>query len=219
MLMQLSRLTMRGEGPCLDTLAAGCSSLHEFAEALGNAVDARDAATYNHSQEVAEIAQMLACAMGLSREEVMAIHVAGHLHDIGKIGIPDSVLKKKGSLNDLEWLWMRRHPEIGSRILAPVKAFGGEGGVTHIMLCHHERYDGGGYPQGLKGDGIPVGARIIAVADTLSALLQERPYRKGTSFGAALAEIERCAGSQFDPIVVSVLETVRERIGLIFNAK
>lgn len=213
--MQLRPFSRRESDPCVTTHAAACSSLHEFAESLGNTVDAKDADTYNHSQEVAEVAQLLAYAMGMTAEEVEKVHIAGHLHDIGKIGIPDSVLKKEGRLNDAEWLWMRRHPEIGAKILSPVKAFNGEGGITDIILCHHERYDGGGYPQGLKGDAIPRGARIIAVADTLSALLQNRPYRKGTGFDAAIAEIVRCSGSQFDPLVVAALGKVRGEIRTI----
>jgi len=186
--------------------------LHQFAESLGNAVDARDSDTFNHSWEVAELSRLIAEALGLAARQVEIIHLAGHLHDIGKIGIPDTVLKKPGALSSEEWTQMKRHPEIGAEIIRPIEAFASRGGVTEMVLYHHERYDGMGYPQGLKGIAIPLGARIIAVADTLSALLQNRPYRSGTTFEAALAEIRRCAGSQFDPRVVQALESIGDRV-------
>jgi HD-GYP domain-containing protein (c-di-GMP phosphodiesterase class II) len=202
------RFLPREEGECLST----CASLHHLAEALGNAVDARDSQLYRHSRDVAEVSCVLAHAMGLSREEIDVIHIAGHLHDIGKIGIPDAVLKKQGPLDGDEWSWIRRHPGIGAEIVRPVPALNGPGGVADIILCHHERFDGKGYPAGLEGDGIPHGARIVAVADTLSALLRNRSYRVGCSFDLACAEIRRCSGSQFDPVVVKVLEKNRQEV-------
>ncbi len=198
----------REEGECLST----CASLHHLAEALGNAVDARDSQLYRHSRDVAEVSCVLAHAMGLSREEIDVIHIAGHLHDIGKIGIPDAVLKKQGPLDGEEWNWIRRHPGIGAEIVRPVPALTGPGGVADIILRHHERFDGKGYPDGLGDGQIPRGARIVAVADTLSALLRNRSYRAGCSFDLACAEIRRCSGTQFDPVVVRVLEKNRERV-------
>ncbi|TSK05108.1 MAG: HD-GYP domain-containing protein [Geobacter sp.] len=185
--------------------SAGVEQLHQFAESLGHAVDARDQDTFNHSWEVAELSRRIALALGLSAEQAETVHLAGHLHDIGKIGVADNVLKKQGALTDREWLEMKRHPEMGAAIIRPVEAFSGSGGIADMVLCHHERFDGGGYPKGLSGVRIPLGARIIAVADTVSAMMQNRPYRKGTTFEAAAEEIKRCAGTQFDPAVVSAL--------------
>lgn len=193
-------------GECLEREGlAGFGSLHQFAESLGNTVDAKDPLTFNHSQEVALISQALAQAMGIPEGEAVLIHLAGHLHDIGKIGVPDAILKKEGRLSGEEWSWVRKHPEIGARIVRPVTAFTARGGLGDIILHHHEAFDGTGYPCGLGGEDIPLGARIIAVADTLSALLQDRPYRQGTDLERATAEIRRCAGSQFDPAVVEAL--------------
>ena len=194
------------EGP------AGFGSLHQFAESLGNAVDAKDPLTFNHSQEVALISQALAQSMGISEVAAGLIHLAGHLHDIGKIGIPDVILKKEGRLSREEWSWVKTHPEIGARIVRPVTAFTVKGGLGDIILHHHEAFDGSGYPCGLRGEDIPLGARIIAVADTLSALMQDRPYRQGIDLEGATAEIRRCAGSQFDPAVVDVLAATVDRL-------
>lgn len=195
----------------------GKLSLHQLAEALGNAVDARDQATHRHSWEVAEISLHLATTLGLDTTTIEKIHLAGHLHDIGKIGIPDAILKKPGALDTAEWLMMREHPGIGAAIVRPVKAFAEPGGVTKIILHHHERFDGTGYPDELQGTDIPLGARIIAVADTLSAMLQHRTYRQGTSFENACSEISRCAGSQFDPVVVDAFLCSAAAMEIIFN--
>jgi putative nucleotidyltransferase with HDIG domain len=191
--------------------------LHQFAESLGNAVDARDSDTFNHSWEVAEFSRQIAEALGLPERQVETVHLAGHLHDIGKIGIPDSILRKQGALSSEEWLLMKRHPDIGAEIIRPIEAFASRGGVTDMVHFHHERFDGTGYPRGLKGYLIPLGARIIAVADTLSALLQNRPYRSGTTFDAALAEIRRCAGTHFDPEIVLALETIAGQVHEFFQ--
>lgn len=186
--------------------AGETSQLHQFSEALGNAVDARDPNTFRHSAEVAGVSRILAMALGLTTEQSRLVHLAGHLHDIGKIGIPDQVLQKAGPLTTEEWTWMRQHPSIGANILRPVAAFDGSHGVADMVLCHHERFDGRGYPCCLKGEEIPLGARIIAVADTLSALMQDRPYRQSTDFCSALSEIRRGSGSQFDPGVIRALD-------------
>jgi HD-GYP domain-containing protein (c-di-GMP phosphodiesterase class II) len=161
------------------------------------------------TDHVAETARILAKGMGLSPVETELIHIAGHLHDIGKIGIPDAVLKKQGALDTSDWQWMRQHPEIGAEIVRPVPSFNTPGGVADIILGHHEFHNGSGYPHGLAGEAISLGARIVAVADTLSALVRDRPYRRGCSFEAARAEISRCSGTQFDPAVVEILEINR----------
>ena len=185
--------------------------LHQFSEALGAAIDAKDAYTRRHSEQVAEIAHIIARGMGMDEMQVDIIHVAGHLHDIGKIGVPNHILRKKGPLTDLEWEYIRRHPDIGADILRPVEALA-QTGVVEMVRHHHERFDGGGYPSGLKGRQIPKGARIICLADTLSAILQNRPYRCAGSFKKAEDEITRHADSQFDPEVVAAFLSTRDEI-------
>ncbi|HCG04736.1 MAG TPA: HD-GYP domain-containing protein [Desulfovibrio sp.] len=185
--------------------------LHQFAESLGNAIDAKDAHTRSHSEEVALAAFLLARAMGLSPADADRVHVAGHLHDIGKIGVPDAVLLKAGTLTPQEWEHMRAHPVIGARIVSPVADLADEG-VAAMILHHHERWDGRGYPNGLRGEAIPLGARIIALADSLSAMLQHRPYRPAMRFDEAEAELLRCSGSQFDPAVVRAFVNVRDEL-------
>ncbi|EFL52290.1 metal dependent phosphohydrolase [Solidesulfovibrio fructosivorans JJ]] len=178
------------------------AAVHELAASLGRAIDAKDPHTLAHSEEVAEVARVLARSLGLSSPEADIVHVAGHLHDIGKIGVPDAVLCKPGRLTEAEWDRMRAHPAIGAEILAPLSCLSGLG-VVEMVAAHHERFDGGGYPLGLAGRAIPIGARIIAVADSLSAMLQSRPYRPAMTFEAARAELLRCRGAQFDPDVVA----------------
>lgn len=196
----------------LISCAHECLSLHQLAESLGNAVDAKDGLTHNHSQQVAVISYLIALAMGFNTRQADIIHIAGHLHDMGKIGIPDVVLKKQDKFTDEDWKWMKKHPEIGAKIISPVKAFKSNGGIWEIVLHHHERFDGAGYPSRLKGKDIPIGARVIAVADTLSALIQDRPYRKGRSFEDAVEEIAKNSGTQFDPVVVKVFIEIQSNI-------
>jgi HD-GYP domain-containing protein (c-di-GMP phosphodiesterase class II) len=182
-----------------------------LAESLGNAIDAKDASTARHSEEVAEVARRLALALGLSVCLAEDMHVAGHLHDIGKIGIPGSILRKRGPLNAEEWAMIRRHPAIGADILRPVDALR-RAGIPDMALHHHERYDGSGYPDGLTGADIPLGARIIGVADSLSAMLQHRTYRPALTFEEACAEIQAGAGTQFDPAVAEAFWRDRDAI-------
>jgi len=194
------------------------SVLHQFAESLGNTIDAKDPHTSRHSDEVARIARVLALTMGLGRARADVIHVAGHLHDIGKIGVPDAVLCKSGPLTTTEWRAIRRHPEDGAAILQPVAALVSLG-VVDMVLHHHERFDGKGYPHGLAGEAIPIGARIIALADTLSAMLQDRPYRGAGSFVAAKREVQWCSGTQFDPQVVDAFLRAEDEIRAIVEAE
>ncbi len=198
----------------LDILSGNVSGistvLHEFAESLGAAVDAKDRHTRQHSEEVAEVAYALSLTLGLSAESASVVLVAAHLHDVGKIGVPDAVLLKKGPLTDREWALIRRHPVIGADIVRPVRVLR-ESGVLEIILHHHERFDGGGYPAGLSGKAVPFGARIIAVADSFSAMMQKRPYRDSMTMQGACREICRNAGTQFDPFVVEAFMSIRER--------
>lgn len=190
--------------------------LHQFSESLGTAIDAKDPFTSLHSEEVAEISHSIALSMGLSPGEADIIHIAGHLHDIGKIGIPDAILKKSEPLTEEEWQFIKKHPDTGANILRPVVSLL-ENGIVEMVRHHHERFDGKGYPCGLKGDAIPLGARIIALADSLSAILQNRPYRPSMDFDFAIAEIVNCSGSQFDPEVVTAFMGISEEIRSILN--
>ena len=145
--------------------------IHQLAESLGKAIDAKATYTLAHSEEVAVISQTLALSMGLGHQMADLIHVAGHLHDLGKIGVPDEILAKTSPLTPKEWLEIRKHPVIGADILAPIACLR-ECGIVDMVRAHHERFDGSGYPKGLTGGQIPLGARIITVADSLSAMLQ-----------------------------------------------
>ncbi|MGQ9474949.1 MAG: GAF domain-containing protein [Actinomycetota bacterium] len=169
--------------------------------ALANAIDARDAYTHGHSNRVMEYSVALAEGMGLSPDEVDVIRHASILHDVGKIGIREKILKKPGLLTEEERREMEYHPFIGTRILQSVRLLEP---VMPLVYHHHERYDGSGYPDGLKGEEIPLGSRIIAVADAFESMTSDRPYRKALPLEEALAELRRGAGTQFDPRVVEI---------------
>lgn len=187
-------------------------SLHQFAESLGQAVDAKDPWTFAHSEEVADIARLLARKLGCSPDQAEMVHMAGHLHDIGKIGVPDRILQKPGPLTKEEFEVIKRHPVIGEGIVGPVKALNGRSGLARMIRHHHERFDGKGYPDGLIGEEIPLGARILAVADSLSAMMQSRPYKAAMNFEDAEGEIMTHAGSMYDPNVVEVFLRNAEKI-------
>jgi putative nucleotidyltransferase with HDIG domain len=163
---------------------------------LTSAVDAKDAYTCGHSERVALVSRHLAQQMGLNEKDVEQIYMAGLLHDVGKIGVPEAVLQKTGKLTPEEFEQMKRHPQIGARILQDIKQ------VREIVpgvLHHHERYDGKGYPVGLAGEKIPLMGRIICLADCFDAMTSNRTYRKALPLEVALTEIRRCSGTQFDP--------------------
>ncbi|MCI0572535.1 MAG: response regulator [Myxococcaceae bacterium] len=179
--------------------------------ALVAALDAREHETSDHSQRVVKYTVAIAERLGIQGQELEEIGRGALLHDIGKIGVPDAVLLKPGKLTPDEWAEMRRHPEIGFQMIHAIPFLATP---AQIVLSHQERYDGRGYPRNLERDHIHIGARIFAVADTLDAMTSDRPYRMGTSFGTAIQEIERCAGTQFDPEVVRAFLSLGEE-GLV----
>jgi diguanylate cyclase (GGDEF)-like protein/putative nucleotidyltransferase with HDIG domain len=198
----------------LKRLAAGPDRAARFraAASLARAVDARDAYTGSHSERVADLAARLAMRLGVDREQVELTRLAGSLHDLGKLAIPEEILRKPGPLSETERLVLERHPQIGFRMLESL----GVDPVADWVLHHHERWDGSGYPDGLPGDDIPLGARIIFVADAYDAMTSDRVYRDRLTDDEAIAELERCAGSQFDPAIVRALA---KELGLQVEAR
>lgn len=176
--------------------------------ALAGAIEARDSYTYGHSQQVTRYAVRLAMELGLREDEIKRIHYAGLLHDIGKIGVRDDVLLKAGPLNAEELIQMRQHPQIGVRILEQIH---GLRDILPLIAAHHERVDGNGYPLGLRGDEIPLGARILAVADAFEALTADRAYRAALDPEQALQVIQRGRGSHWDAQIVDVFVAMMRR--------
>jgi diguanylate cyclase (GGDEF)-like protein/putative nucleotidyltransferase with HDIG domain len=185
----------------LRKLATGPDRAARFraAASLAKAVDLRDTYTGSHSARVADLAARVAARLGLDQEQIELARLAGSLHDLGKLAIPEELLRKPGPLTEPERMILERHPQIGFRMLESL----GVDTVADWVLHHHERWDGSGYPDGLPGDQIPLGARIIFVADAYDAMTSECVYRRRVSPQEAVAELERCAGTQFDPAIVS----------------
>ena len=184
----------------------GMESAHAVVAALANAVEAKDAKTEQHCQRLATMSGMLAQAADVDPEDQEAIVYGALLHDIGKIGIPEAILQKPGPLSDEEWEVVRRHPEIGEQICRPLSL---SERYTPIIRHHHERWDGAGYPNHLMGVAIPLGSRIVALADAFDAMTQDRPYRLAMPIEAAIEELRAGAGRQFDP------ELARLFVGII----
>lgn len=184
-----------------------------FAEALAEALDIREHETGDHSKRVACHTLVLARRFTADADRLRQIYWGSLLHDIGKIGIADAILLKPGALNEDEWLEMRTHPEKGHRIVAQIP---GMEEAAEIVLSHEERFDGTGYPRGIKGEQISLGARLFAVIDTLDAMTSDRSYRKALSFDQARAEIVKMSGTQFDPAAVQAFlaeeATLREMV-------
>jgi putative nucleotidyltransferase with HDIG domain len=170
-------------------------------EALGDALDLKDSETEGHSKRVTAYTIVLARAMGISSAEIKVIARGAFLHDIGKMAIPDNILRKPGKLSAKELAVMREHCTHGYHMLRKIPFLSA---AAEIVFTHHEHHDGSGYPAGLSGSKIPIGSRIFAVADALDAITSDRPYRKGRDFDAAREEVLRCSGTQFDPGVVEV---------------
>jgi len=174
-------------------------------EALVSALDAREHETHAHSQRVRAYTLTLAQDLGLDHEELIQTGRGALLHDVGKIGVRDSILLKPAKWSAEEWIEMRKHPQIGYNILQSIDFLSP---AAEIVLCHQERWDGKGYPNGLAGSDIPLGARIFAVVDALDAMTSDRPYRKALSFETAWDEICSCSGTQFDPRVAEAFLAV-----------
>lgn len=172
----------------------------EFVQAITNALDARDVYTAGHSFRVSEYSCAIAARMGISGAQIEVLRVGALVHDVGKIGVPDQVLRKAGPLSAAEFSIIRRHPTIGRRILENVEGFQS---YLDIVELHHENFDGTGYPLGLAGSEIPLDARIVHVADAYDAMTSDRPYRKGMSHEEACYQIRKYAGTQFDPVVAA----------------
>ncbi len=170
--------------------------------ALASALQERDQYTGEHSESVVDVAGRVGEALALDEEQISKLRTAALLHDIGKVGVPDEILHKPGPLDEREWDVMREHPVIGERIL---RAIPGLGSVAKIVRHEHERWDGKGYPDGLAGEEIPIGARIILVCDAYHAMTSDRPYRAALTHTEAVAELTRNAGTQFDPNVSEAL--------------
>jgi diguanylate cyclase (GGDEF)-like protein/putative nucleotidyltransferase with HDIG domain len=198
-------LTEQENSPSLERLP---QAVVDTVGALALAIDAKDRYTQGHSQKVSAYAVMIAQAAARSAAEVEEIRLAGLLHDIGKVGIPEAILNKSGPLDPAEWETMKSHSMLGARILEPLRALSR---VREMVEHHHEFYDGSGYPDGLDDARIPLGARVIAIADSYDTITSERAYKKARTPDDAFRELERCAGNQFDPELVRVfVETMRK---------
>jgi putative nucleotidyltransferase with HDIG domain len=170
--------------------------------ALAATVDARDPHTYGHSKRVATISEMIGKAIGLHPRELADLRAAALLHDIGKVGVPDSILTKPGVPDKNEWTILRKHPNEGAKIVGYVRELER---LVPLVRHHHEWYDGSGYPDGLRGEDIPLGARIISVADAFDTMTTPRPYREVVSQEEACAELRRCSGTQFEEALAEAL--------------
>jgi putative nucleotidyltransferase with HDIG domain len=182
--------------------------------AFSDALEARDQYTAGHSRRVMEYSKSIGQRMKLDKQDIEDLKRSALLHDIGKIGIPDIVLKKKTKLTDEEYAIIKSHPETGAAILKNIKSF------KHLVSAvyhHHEQFDGEGYPDGVKGAAIPLHARIIAITDTFDAMTSSRSYRSALSFRKALSELERCKGTQFDPDIADIFIDILQESPYYFS--
>jgi putative nucleotidyltransferase with HDIG domain len=177
-------------------------------KALTAALETRDHETYGHSERVVRFSLRLGQELGLGQEQLRSLEFGSLLHDIGKIGVPDAILRKPGKLTEAEWMRMREHPRHGQRILRGIEFLEG---AARVIAQHHEKWDGTGYPYGLRGEEIDLNARIFALADAFDAIISDRVYRRGRTYEAAVEELTRCAGSHFDPDVVEAFLRVPRR--------
>jgi putative nucleotidyltransferase with HDIG domain len=180
----------------------------ETLASLSNALEAKDAVTSEHTEEVVRLAVALAAEIGLDLEAVRTVELGAVLHDIGKVRVPEAILNKPGPLDEAEWAVMRTHPEVGEQIVRPIQSLQA---ILPIVRHHHERWDGTGYPDGLSGRAIPIGARIVAVCDAYRAMTEDRPYREALGPAEARRELEQGAGTQFDPDCVAAFLRALDR--------
>jgi putative nucleotidyltransferase with HDIG domain len=180
----------------------------ETLASLSNALEAKDAVTSEHTEEVVRLAVALAAEIGLDLEAVRTVELGAVLHDIGKVRVPEAILNKPGPLDEAEWAVMRTHPEVGEQIVRPIQSLQA---ILPIVRHHHERWDGTGYPDGLSGRAIPIGARIVAVCDAYRAMTEDRPYREALGPDEARRELEQGAGTQFDPDCVAAFLRALDR--------
>lgn len=174
-------------------------------EALVTALEARDVETYDHSERVVGFSLRLACELSLDEEQIKWLGLGALLHDIGKIRVPDTILRKPGKLTEEEWVRMRNHPLYGQQMLSGIEFLEG---ASRVVGQHHEKWDGSGYPWGLAGEEIDLNARIFAVADAFDAMISDRVYRAGKTYDAAAAELTRGAGNHFDPQMVEAFHRI-----------
>jgi putative nucleotidyltransferase with HDIG domain len=174
-------------------------------KALAAALETRDHETHGHSERVVSFSLRLGLELGLDAEQLRSLEFGALLHDIGKIGIPDEILRKPAQLSAEEWQQMRKHPALGQQILRGIRFLEG---AARVVGQHHEKWDGTGYPLGLKGSEIDLNARVFAVADAFDAITSNRVYRRGKPYESAIAELESCAGQQFDPFVVAAFRSI-----------
>ena len=186
---------------------------HDLISAIVAAMEARDSYTASHSRRVSDMSETICHLLGLQGELTEKIHIAADLHDIGKLGIADSVLMREGPLSENEWRCMKRHPSIGYDILSKVASFQE---IAYLVRHHHERWDGRGYPDGIAGQGIPLGSRIIAVADSIDAMMSHRLYRQRMSPEACQYELTRNCGTMYDSVIV---ESVLAQWDLLMKAR
>lgn len=177
------------------------NQLQSLVQGLARAMEAHDPYTSGHGKKMIRLAEETARRLGLSGEALQHIRWAALLHDIGKISIPSDVLRKSGPLTVVEWELMRKHPQVGCEIVQIIPELAD---VAALVRLHHEKYDGSGYPDGLAGEDIPLGARILSVVDAYSAMTDARVYRPACTSQEAVQELRRCAGTHFDPVIVEV---------------
>jgi response regulator RpfG family c-di-GMP phosphodiesterase len=190
----------------LDGALRSCENAYRMTlKALVAALETRDSETHGHSERVVSFSLRLGQELKLNTEQMRSLEFGSLLHDIGKIGVPDAILRKPAKLTDEEWVLMREHPLHGQKILRGIEFLAG---AARVVAQHHEKWDGSGYPLGLKGAEIDLNARIFAVADAFDAMVSDRVYRAGRTYEAALAELQTCAGVQFDPRVVEAFRRI-----------
>lgn len=188
--------------------------LHDLMEVVVFILNTRDPYTFEHSWRVSALSELIVGEMDIPGKWKEVIHLAAHLHDVGKIGVPDGILNKPDRLDSNEFEIMKSHPEKGYQIVSRIEQLEE---ISHYVRHHHERWDGMGYPAGLRGKDIPFGARVIAVADTFDAITSSRPYREALSYEEGFKEIERVAGTQLCPEICKVFLSLKDEVPRILD--